>query len=145
MNKYEAIFNDELRKHNITVRQYRTRCNGRAYYKKREISCPHPKSVVSLYICLHEVGHIVEGKRPTVMESEVVAEQYAVRRLRALGMRVPLKVIKRTKRYVAMKVYRARKRGLQSVPASVRAFLRGWSYAEVCDCEVSDCFHIVWG
>ena len=67
MNKYEIISNKVLKEvelqlgHNINIDSKRSTnpFSGRAYCETYTIKVPIPKSDISLYTFLHEIGHLV--------------------------------------------------------------------------------------
>jgi hypothetical protein len=72
-----------------------------------------PKSRVSLFELLHEIGHIVDanGAKGTRAEEEAHATQWAIDKMRELGYSVPRKVLDRYERYIQMTFDRGLRRG----------------------------------
>lgn len=74
------------------------------------IAAPRPVTRRSLYIYLHEIGHVVLGhcdrgahRRLRAWQRERQAERFAHERMRAHGIAVPRKETRRAKAYVARK------------------------------------------
>lgn len=88
---------------------------GRVSWSRRECRIPEVKTRKSLYIALHELGHIANGRVSPVYVGEYRAEMYAHARMREMGFAVPAAMTARAKRYVDMKLRRAKRRGLKSV------------------------------
>ncbi len=81
------MIKSEIKKHNITVERKKFRTNvGRASYEERRIKIPIITDIESIYIILHEVGHIVKKhsndlKKPLYLQ-ETEAELWALSKLR---------------------------------------------------------------
>ena len=95
---------------------------GRVSYRSRVVSFPEIKTRKSLYIACHELGHIVHGMIRPVYVGEYRAEKYAHDLMRTMGFSVPRSMTIRAKRYVSMKIRRAKKRGLKSVSSPISAW-----------------------
>lgn len=99
---------------------YRTSLTGRVNWQLKTCAIPEIKSRKSLYIALHELGHIVNGRIRPVYKGEFLAEQYAHKRMRELGFAVPRSMTKRAKNYVRWKIIKAERRGARSIDPKVR-------------------------
>lgn len=116
---------------NVTHRERRS-LTGRAYIlaanengEVRVIEAPRPVTRRSLYMFLHEcahhlLGHLEDRRPKHVHESE--AEQWAHQAMRSEGLAVPRKESQRAKRYVALKIGRALKRGAKSIDRDAARF-----------------------
>ncbi len=77
----------EIKKHGITVERKKFRSNvGRASYEEMKIKIPIITDIESVYIILHEVGHIVKKhsdsqNKPTYLQ-ETEAELFALSKFR---------------------------------------------------------------
>ncbi len=92
---------------------HRNRLTGRAYVKQRYIDAPEPTTRRRLYVFAHECGHVAlaHNRSTPAYIKEYEAEQYAHAALRRHGIAVPRKETDRAKRYVALKIHRAVRRG----------------------------------
>ena len=118
--------------HGIRVRKWRktmTGCAWRVYYHDGRvvnwIESPLPKTPISLSIFLHEVGHHVIGfgtyKRRC--EEEYHAWQWAVARMRELGVEPDARVHRRVWLSMQYAVGKAVRRGIKSLPEPLMQFL----------------------
>lgn len=112
----------EIRSHGYAVR-YAKGNYGRVFWSEKQAWVPMARSRRTLYTLAHELAHVVIGKTSTVYEGEMLAEQFARNRLREMGIPVPRASVHRGKWYVAMKLRRARRRGLKEVSPKVKRFL----------------------
>ena len=85
-----------------------------------------PKTRLSLFDFLHEVGHIVAekadyGKGYPRSLAEYNATQWAIKEMqRRIGVAVPRKRVQEYNQYVQSKIARGLRRGLRKVPAEIR-------------------------
>jgi hypothetical protein len=97
---------------------------GRAFIKERRLYAPRPVTRRSLHIYLHEVAHIVlhdkTGKPRHLEEAE--AEKWAFAVMRAEGVSVPRKSLRRAKSHVARKIKQAIRRGAKRISPEARGF-----------------------
>ena len=119
MEKIKLQIEKEIRDTGYSI-SYRASLTGRVSWVKKTCAMPEIKSRKSLYIALHELGHIVNGCVRPVYVSEFLAEMYAHQRMRELGFRVPQSMTERAKRYVRSKIIRAERRGARSIDPKVR-------------------------
>ena len=104
---------------------YSSGLTGRVSWVSRAARIPEIKTRRSLYIALHELGHIVNGRVRPVYLGEYQAEVYAHNRMREMGFAVPRKMTARAKDYVHMKVKRAKRRGLKGTPLVPPTYYEG--------------------
>ena len=91
---YIGWIKDELKLHSIRVHKW-----GKfdwdetyyAYFDSRRVYIPIPECTTSLFIALHEIGHIVKGERVYGYLAEYQAEQWALQRAR-----IKYKIISKT-------------------------------------------------
>ena len=126
-NRYLRAGRNEADARMIRVRLWRSSLTGCANVAKSEIEVPKPLTRKSLYIFLHEIGHVAIGhlgkKKRHVEEYE--AEQFAHERMRELGFAVPRSQTERAKAYVARKIGQAYARGAKRIDPKARRFAEG--------------------
>lgn len=70
----------------IDPKRYRSPFEGTAYFDERLIKIPNITNLHSFMIALHEIGHIVEGRRKFIYLTEYVAERWAINKAKELGI-----------------------------------------------------------
>lgn len=102
-SKYYCIVRPLLDKHGIRVRKWMKYDPADTYwadFEKHWTIIPIPDCSWSLYICLHEIGHLVKGSRSYSYLQEYHAEKYAHDRLKDLGVKGYHTMVKHGKKYV---------------------------------------------
>jgi len=90
MNAYQVAGKKLLRRHDVTVRKWRTGTTGVAY-EGGTIETPEPRGPVSFGTLAHEVGHVVlhwrsgRGRTPRWVE-EVEAWEFALNAVEEYGL-----------------------------------------------------------
>src|SRR5262249_49089806 len=103
-----------------TVRAIKIRRNlsGRAHHSSGLMEAPIPKTRKALYLFLHECAHFAlhhRGRNKPIHVREHEAEQWAHQKMREAGIPVPRTMTARAKKYVAMKIGRAERRGAKTI------------------------------
>ena len=102
--------------------RYRSRLTGCAWARSRRIAAPRPVTRRALHVYLHEVAHVVlehyHLKSEHVQEYE--AELWAFEVMRAEGIPIPAKSLRRAKDYVAYLVHEAARTGLEVDQGALR-------------------------
>ncbi|HEY2585786.1 MAG TPA: hypothetical protein VGI81_08485 [Tepidisphaeraceae bacterium] len=140
MRDFQAIIRRVKTEHDIRVRRWRKQMSGCAWQVRypdgrvvRWIESPCPKTPISLSLFLHEVGHHVIGfetyKRRC--EEEYHVWEWAIARMRALGIEPDAKVMDRFERSMRYAVDKAVRRGIAELPESLLGFLPHVSPMEV--------------
>jgi hypothetical protein len=121
--------------------EYRKSLTGMHYGNRKLIKTPRPKTPKSLYIFLHECAHAYlhtgSGKNGKRHVQEMEAEQWAHERMARHGIPVPPEMTERAKKYVALKIVQAERRGGKHIDpraieyagehiAELRAKYEGW-------------------
>lgn len=82
----ENHINKLCRKHKITISPVRFKSScGRAWYNTRVIKIPHIKNVDTFAVALHEIYHIIRGKKGKVYEMEYYCDLFALKTLEKFG------------------------------------------------------------
>lgn len=127
-SKYYYIVKPLLEQYNIKVRKWSVYKETDVYWADFDLRCvtlPIPNCPWSLYVCVHEIGHIVRGSRVHNYLQEYHAEMYALETLEGLNLRGFASMQKSGKKYVLSNV-------LQDIvfyglnPNSVRPEVRKW-------------------
>lgn len=127
-SKYYHIVKPLLDYHDIRVRQWSVYDHDKVYwadFDQQLVTLPIPDCNWSLYICLHEIGHIVKGSRVHCYLQEYHAEVYALDQIKKLNLRGFNSMVKNGKKYVLQNV-------LQDIifyglnPNAVRKEVRAW-------------------
>ena len=96
---------------------------GSAFVDCRIITAPWPATTRrELYIVAHEIGHVALGHRARqlpVYVQEFEAERFAIALMRRAGLAVPRDMTARGKRYVALKIERAFRRGARWIDPDI--------------------------
>lgn len=127
MNRYLQTFESIASQHNISWYYYKSKkAGGLSYEDKRLVKCPKPLDIERFAIGLHEIAHILIEFHPRTKSyrKEYECELWALNKIKKLGFSVPQTVINRTKRYVAYSVQEAIHRGLKTLDADVRDFIK---------------------
>lgn len=127
-SKYYYIIKPLLKQHNIKVKKWTVYSDTDIYwadFELRSVTLPIPNCDWSLYVCLHEIGHIVRGSRVHNYLQEYHAEQYALEMLERLNLRGFASMVKSGRKYVLNNI-------LQDIvfyglnPNAVRPEVRKW-------------------
>jgi hypothetical protein len=97
---------------------------GRASSKGKWIAAPLPTTRRRLYVWAHECAHVALGhdENKPVHRMEYEAERWAAHALRRRRIPVPRKRVASGKRYVAMKIRCAEKRGAKRIDPEALAW-----------------------
>jgi hypothetical protein len=120
----QAYVDNRITELGITVYKISKGSCGLAYFKERKIKIPKVKDVDTFCVCLHEIGHIINGPMRPVYASEYHTEHQALRMAKeyAETARISkdaawLKALKqyeeRAKAYVIWHIAKGYKRGLR--------------------------------
>mgnify|MGYP003648505606 CR=1 FL=1 len=127
-SKHYNIVRPLLDRYGIKVRKWMDYDTDTVYwadFDSHTVVLPIPDCDWSLYICLHEIGHLVKGSRSYTYLHEYHAEQYALSKLEKLEVKGLSAMTKSGKKYVMHNV-------LQDMifydlnPNSVRREVRAW-------------------
>jgi hypothetical protein len=127
-SKYFHIVKPLLDRYGIRVRKWNVYDANQVYwadFDAHSALLPIPDCDWSLYICLHEIGHLVKGSRMHSYLQEYHAEKYALSKIEELQLRGFASMMKNGKKYVLQNV-------LQDMifhnlnPNSVRKEVRAW-------------------
>jgi hypothetical protein len=101
----------------VRVIQIRRSLTGRTDVASGVMEAPVPKTRKALYVFLHECAHFAldHRRRRPVHVQEHEAEEWAHLRMREAGIAVPRSMTARAKRYVALKIRRAERRGAKTI------------------------------
>lgn len=89
--RLKKLIKAEIKKYNIIIERKKFRTNvGRATYEKRKIKIPIITDIESIYIILHEIGHIAKKHscdldKPIYLQ-ETEAELFALSKFRAWNL-----------------------------------------------------------
>lgn len=122
----EAVAQVLAKEAGVKTWEYTRGLYGRASPKRKHIRAPRPTTRRRLYLWAHECAHVAlahVGKKP-VHRQEYEAEQWAEEALRRHGVAVPTESVVGAKRYVAMKIRRAVKRGALVIDSDAQAFCK---------------------
>jgi len=86
------------------------------------IKVPEPKSDISLYTFLHELGHIVAGKQKLSCVWEYLADEFAINQFKRFGIKFSKKLKSHHNWYVAYSLGQALNRGLRTIPTELKPF-----------------------
>lgn len=130
--RYDALVVEMKRTYGVRVRKWRSSSSGCAWEVKydngslrRLIESPYPKGPMSCAIFLHEIGHHAIGFRtykPRCLE-EYHAWKWALATMEQRGLNVTDAVRKRMHDSLRYAVAKARRRGLQHLPAELVEYL----------------------
>lgn len=127
-SKYYHIVKPLIDRYGIHVRKwvdYNPKDTYWADFDQHSALLPIPDCNWSLYICLHEIGHLVKGSRDHSYLQEYHAEKYALGMVEKLGLRGFASMVKNGKRYVLQNTIQdIVLHGLN--PNSVRKEVRAW-------------------
>lgn len=110
-NQMKSIVNQLLKKHKIKVKKWSTSSCGRAYFQTRMVKIPNPTDVDRFCVCLHEIEHILHGKKGKSYEQEYACEMFAINTAKQHGFNVT-GYQERARRYIIMCIAKAHCRGL---------------------------------
>lgn len=127
-SKYYNVVKPLLDHYGIKVRKWAVYDPNSVYwadFDMHSVVLPIPDCNWSLYICLHEIGHLVKGSRNHSYLQEYHAEIYALSKIEKMNLKGYATMTKRAKRYVQLNL-------LQDIifhdlnPNSVRREVRSW-------------------
>ena len=127
-SKYYHIVKPLLDQYGIRVRKWQVYDPNDVYwadFDAHSALLPIPNCDWSLYICLHEIGHLVKGSRMHSYLQEYHAEKYALSKIEELQLRGFASMVKNGKKYVLQNI-------LQDMifhnlnPNAVRKEVRAW-------------------
>lgn len=128
---YAAIVQDMVGRYDLRVKRWRrnmTGCAWRVCYADGRainwIESPYPKTAISLAIFLHEVGHHAIGfdRYKKRCEEEYHVWQWAIERMRRLGVEPNESVMRRYQSSMQYAVGKALRRGIRELPATLQQF-----------------------
>ncbi len=129
--RYDALVEEMKNRYQVRVRKWRSSSSGVAWIIRyrggkevKLIESPYPRGPMSCAIFMHEIGHHAIGlgvHRPRGLE-EYHVWVWALREMRERGFNVTPAVEKRMHDSLKYAVRKARRRGLQSLPAELRAY-----------------------
>lgn len=127
-SKYYPIVRRLLDRYGIRVRKWEVYDPTHVYwadFDAHSALLPIPDCGWSLYICLHEIGHLVKGSRMHSYLQEYHAEKYALSQIEKMELRGFASMVKNGKRYVMQNILHDMIfNGLS--PNSVRKEVRAW-------------------
>jgi len=132
MRDYGGIVAKIKKQYGIRVKRWRGNMTGCAWQVRyrdgrvvRWIEAPRPKSPISLAIFLHEVGHHVIGFESYKWrcEEEFHAWNWAIEKMRQLGIEPDQRVRQRFELSMAYAVDKALRRGIKELPDILTPFL----------------------
>lgn len=132
MVDYSSIVTQLKKEHRIRIRRWRRAMSGcawRVYHADGRVinwvESPVPRTPISLAIFLHEVGHHVIGfdRYPDQCVEELRAWQWAIGRMKRLGIQPDARVMRRYDRSMRYAVEKALRRGMRPMPRSLQAWL----------------------
>lgn len=136
-DRYDALVEEMKALHNVRVRKWRKSSSGVArlitYHNGKQvrlIESPYPRGPMSCAIFMHEIGHHAIGLgvyKPRCLE-EYHVWVWALREMRERGFNVTPAVEKRFHDSMKYAVRKARKRGLQALPAELVQYLSAKSH-----------------
>lgn len=127
-SKHYSVVKRLLDQHGIRVRKWVDYDPTHVYwadFDAHSALLPIPNCNWSLYVCLHEIGHLVSGSRMHSYLQEYHAEKYALSQVERMGLRGFATMVKNGKQYVMQNV-------LHDMifndlnPNSVRKEVRAW-------------------
>lgn len=127
-SKYYPIVKSLLDRYGIRVKKWDEYCDTTTYwadFDQHAIQIPIPDCDWSLYICLHEIGHIVKGDRKHSYLQEYHAEKFALNLAEKYKLRRYKSMVKNSKHYVLLYI-------IQDIifndldPNAVRKEVRAW-------------------
>jgi hypothetical protein len=134
-SRYDTMAREMLTKHHVRVRRWRTSMSGVAWEVRyrdgtvsRLIDAPRPKGPMSAAVFLHEIGHHAIGLgvyRPRCLE-EYHAWAFALQHMELLGLNVTDAVRRRMHESLRYAINKARRRGIQQLPAELAPFVAPW-------------------
>lgn len=127
-SKYYPIVKRLLDRYGIRVQKWQDYDASHVYwadFDAHSALLPIPDCNWSLYICLHEIGHLVKGHRMYVYLQEYHAEQYALSQIEKMDLRGFASMVKNGKKYVLQNVLHDMIFNNLS-PNSVRKEVRAW-------------------
>lgn len=127
-SKYYNQVRSLLDRHGIRVRGWHDYDEVDAYwadFDQHSVKLPIPNCNWSLYVCFHEIGHLVTGSRQYSYLQEYHAEKYALSQVEKLQLKGFATMVKNGKKYVLQNL-------LQDIifhqlnPNTVRKEVRAW-------------------
>jgi hypothetical protein len=131
-DRYDALVIEMKNTYGVRVRKWRTSASGVAWTIRytggatvKLIESPYPRGPMSCAVFLHEIGHHAIGLgvyRPRCLE-EYKVWLWALEMMRARNFNVTDGVVRRMERSMRYAVAKARRRGLQQLPAELGRYL----------------------
>jgi len=126
--QYKNIVHFLLRKYDIKVLKWfkTTNCTAYAFIDHREVMIPEPKSLKAFLFCLHEIGHIITGKKKYNFLMEYHAEMFAITEAMKYGF-YSESYVKGAKKYVLdylKEDLKANRITIDRVPKKVMRFVK---------------------
>jgi hypothetical protein len=100
----KEILETELKKADIKCVELSKGNYGRAWIKERKIKIPEVKSLSTLAVALHEIGHIVLGKIEPQYLCEYKTEMFVREKFKEYGLPLKRRIANRQKKYIAYRV-----------------------------------------
>lgn len=121
----EQYINNLMKKHKITVYAWSSSSCGKAQYKSRKIKIPKPTNIDRFAVCLHEIKHIIDGRKGKSFEREFACDMYARSILIEFGYEFDA-WDKRTKWHILSRIAMSHNRGLNhnGIGADIREFFK---------------------
>jgi hypothetical protein len=123
--RYSQIIYHLCKKHGIICEKVFDTDEGLAYISQRRIRIPKKiDSVLKFMTSLHEIGHIVNGKKRHRFYEEYLSEKYAIETARKYNIKSN-KYVKTSKIYIRYYLSVAWNKGLkhQNIPKEVEKFI----------------------
>ncbi len=132
---YFEILKQELRANQVTVKGWSKSSSGRAY-PNRMVKIPQPTDADRLFVCFHEIGHIIKGhtsfaaKTQPRFVKEFDCDMYAFQMLEKYQIVPTQEMLWRTEWHVLSRLAMAHNRGLNhsKIPENIKVWLNciGW-------------------
>jgi hypothetical protein len=132
MQTFAPIIRQIKSEHQVRVRRWRRSMSGCAWQVRhadgrvvRWVEAPYPRTPISLALFLHEVGHHVIGfeRYKRRCEEEFHVWNWAIERMRLLGIEPDEKVNTRFQRSMQYAVGKALRRGMKTLPEPLAQFM----------------------
>jgi len=123
----QAHLDQLLKEHNIKVTDYSVSSCGYAVWKTRSIKIPKPTNIDRFGVCMHEIKHIIDGKKGTRFEQEFACDIYALEQIVKMGWDT-LGWIKRTRWHSLSRIAMAVNRGYHpsKINDEIKDLLQGY-------------------
>ncbi len=108
----EAHLSKLLQEYDIKVIAWSKTSSGVAWWARGEIKIPKPTNSDRFAVCMHEIKHIIDGKKGKRFEQEFACDMYAREQLILLGFDGVEEWDKRTNWHILSRIAMAVNRGL---------------------------------